>query len=78
MEKSPRESKKWLAFAFAELLLSGLLWFAMYRNEIDWPLAAVLVILAAGVAALAIGYIISQSALDKFMRGLPGVKGKPK
>lgn len=72
-EKSALKSKKFIAYIFAELLLAGVLVYALYRQPIDWPMTAFMGIGMAGLCALSIGYILSQKALDKFMRGLKGI-----
>jgi len=72
-EKSFIKSKKFLAFFFEESLLAGLLGYALKTQTITWPLAMFMTIGVAGMCALAINYIISQNAADKFMRGLEGI-----
>lgn len=70
MEKKALQSKKFVAFVVASFLIAGILTAALLTQPITWPMATFMGVLAAGIAALAIGYVISQSALDKFMRGV--------
>jgi uncharacterized membrane protein YcjF (UPF0283 family) len=72
-EKKPLHSKKFVAFIISTIIIAAILVIALLTQSITWPMATFMAVLAAGVTALAIGYVISQSALDKFMRGVVGL-----
>ena len=75
LEKTPLKSKKFIAFFFSLLLLAGILLFALNTQTIGWPLAAFMCIGIFSIAFISVGYILSQGALDKFVRGVGQVKG---
>lgn len=67
-EKNVFNSKKFAAFFFgiaviASILIVGLI----YQPEMNLGTAVFMIIGILGIAALAIGYILSQKALDKFL-----------
>jgi hypothetical protein len=77
-EKLPLSSKKFLAFFFSMLMITGIMIVALVLQPITWPMAT---FMAAGMisnGALSIGYVINQTALDKFMAGIAKVASKQK
>lgn len=75
LEKTPLKSKKFIAFFFALLLLAGILIFALKTQMFGWSIALFMCIGIFAIAFISVGYILSQSALDKFVRGVGQFKG---
>lgn len=75
LEKTPLKSKKFIAFFFAMLVLAGILIFALKTQIIGWAIALFMCIGIFAIAFISVGYILSQSALDKFVRGVGQLKG---
>jgi len=74
-EKTPLASKKFIAFFFSLLVLAGVLVTALLTQTFGWAMVAFMSVGILGVCTLAIGYILPQAALDKFIRGVAGLKG---
>jgi len=64
IEKSPTQSKKWLGFMVAELTWSVFLLVLATNEGVATPLLVAIV--AKGFVE--VGYILGQSALDKYVR----------
>jgi hypothetical protein len=64
IEKTPLQSKKFIAYNIANVTSKLLIFYMCYKNEGD------LVIMTGLVASafLDIGYILGQAALDKYVR----------
>ena len=75
LEKTPLKSKKFVAFFFALLVLAGILIFALKTQTVGWAIAAFMCIGIFAIAFISVGYILSQGALDKFVRGVGQLKG---
>jgi len=75
LEKTPLKSKKFIAFFFSMLLIAGILVTALVTQTIVWPIATFMSIGIMAIAFIAIGYVLSQSALDKFVRGIGSLGG---
>jgi len=75
IEKTPLKSKKFIAFFFSLLLLAGILVFALATQTIGWAIAFFMCIGIFAIAFISVGYILSQNALDKFVRGIGELKG---
>jgi hypothetical protein len=76
MEKKPLESKKFIAFVFSMLLLTGTLVLSIVLKQTSWAMSLFMVSGIITIGALAIGYVISQAALDKFMVNIVKLKTK--
>ena len=75
IDKIPWKSKKFLAFAGVEIILTALLIILFVTQSVTWPVALLGSVLALGQCALAIGYILGQAALDKFVDGVGKLAG---
>ena len=75
-EKNPRLSKKFIAFFFSLLVMAGVLVAALLTQSFGWAMVVFMSIGIFGICFLAIGYILPQAALDKFVRGALILKGK--
>lgn len=75
LEKTPLKSKKFIAFFFAMLVIAGILVTALVTQQFVWAMALFMSIGIMAVAFISIGYVLSQSALDKFVRGVGQLKG---
>lgn len=73
LEKTPISSKKFIAFFFSLLVLAGILVAALLTQSFGWAMVVFMSVGILGVCTLAIGYILPQTALDKFMRGVSSV-----
>ena len=64
IEKTPLQSKKFIAYLISNIIMKLLLFYMCYKNESD------LVIMTCLTAAtfLDVGYILGQAALDKYVR----------
>ena len=76
MNKKAHQSKKWLAFFFTELLLAGLLGYALKTQPFGWPMAGFMSIGVAGMTTLAIGLILKQAMYDKWVAGISAIGGR--
>ena len=76
VEKLPLKSKKFIAFFFSLLLLAAILIIALFTQPFNWPMIAFMSIGIFGICALAIGYILPQAALDKFVRGVTSIANR--
>jgi hypothetical protein len=74
MDKTPLGSKKFIAFFFSLVVLAGILIIALYTQTFGWPMVVFMSIGILGVCTLAIGYILPQAALDKFMQTVSKLK----
>ena len=72
IEKTPLKSKKFIAFFFTILVVAGILIAALLTQTFNLAMASFMSIGIAGICALGIGYVLSQKALDKYMRGISG------
>jgi hypothetical protein len=78
MDKKFHQSKKFLALIFCMMMISGIMIVALVLQPITWPMA---LFMAAGMIAngsLSIGYVISQSALDRFLTTISDIGKKIK
>jgi len=75
-EKTPLKSKKFIAFFFSLLVLAGILVTALLTQTFGWTMVVFMSIGIFAVGFLAVGYILPQAALDKFIRGAAALKGK--
>lgn len=71
-DKAPLQSKKFLAYLFANIAMKAYIFHATSREESD------LVIIAALVCStfLDVGYILGQASLDRFVRVAAITTGK--
>jgi hypothetical protein len=70
LEKTPLKSKKFIAFFFTSLVIAGILVTALCTQQFVWAMALFMGIGMVVLGFLGIGYVLSQSALDKFVRGI--------
>jgi hypothetical protein len=79
LDKLPTKSKKFIAFFFALLVIAGILVIALLTQTFGWAMVTFMSIGIMAIGALAIGYVLSQASLDKFIRGVVGLsKNTPK
>lgn len=76
MEKKPLESKKFIAFIFSMVLMTGTLVLSILFKQTDWAMSLFMVAGMISMGALSIGYVISQSALDKYITNIVKLKNK--
>ena len=74
LEKTPLKSKKFIAFFFSMLVIAGILVTALLTQSIGWAIATFMCIGIMAIAFISIGYVLSQNALDKFVRGVGHLK----
>ena len=74
LEKTPLNSKKFIAFFFALLIIAGILTIALITQTFSWSMSLFMAIGMLGIAFVAIGYVLSQAALDKFVSSLGNLK----
>lgn len=77
IEKTPLQSKKFVAYIMSNITMKMLLFYMTYRNEGDFVIMSGL----AATAFLDIGYILGQAALDRYVRVAAITKpgpGRPK
>lgn len=74
MEKDAFTSKKFIAFFFAMIIIAGIMVTALVSQEFGWEMVTFMSIGIFTEGFLAIGYILRQGSLDKFMRGVEGVR----
>jgi len=72
-EKNPSQSKKFIAFFASIVVLASILTIALFTQAFSWQIATFMCIGILAIGGLAIGYVLSQSSLDKWMRGLKGI-----
>jgi len=75
MEKRPLQSKKWIAFFFALIVMAGILITALVLQEFTMSMSLFMSAGIIGIAALSIGYVLSTAALDKFMSNIGSLGG---
>jgi len=76
IDKTPLKSKKFIAFFFSVLVIAGVIVATLLTQPFNWAMAAFMAVLALGLTAISIGYVISQSALDKFVQGASQIAGR--
>ena len=79
MEKTALESKKFKAFFFAISILAIIIITALLTQLFGWAMAVFMCIGIMSISFISIGYVLSQSALDKFIQGIgmvSGIKGE--
>jgi uncharacterized membrane protein YcjF (UPF0283 family) len=77
-DKLPLSSKKFICFLFSMIMITGVLVVALVLQDITWPLA---LFMSAGMisnGALAVGYILGQVSLDKYLAGMARIASKQK
>jgi hypothetical protein len=75
-EKTPLKSKKFIAFFFSLLVIASVLVAALFTQVFSWAMAMFMCIGILGICAISVGYVLSQAALDKFMRSVVQLEGK--
>jgi MFS-type transporter involved in bile tolerance (Atg22 family) len=74
-DKKPSKSKKFIAFFFSMLLIASILVIALMTQSFVWSMSLFMAIGIMAIAFIAIGYVLSQSALDKFIHGVEHLSG---
>jgi len=74
MEKDPLSSKKFIAFFFSMVVIAGIMVTALMTQEFGWEMVVFMSIGIFTEGFLSIGYILKQGSLDKFIRGIEGLK----
>ena len=75
-ERTPIQSKKFIAFFFSLAIISTILMTALLTQAFGFAMVAFMSIGIFAIGFLAIGYILPQAALDKFVRGASALQGK--
>ena len=73
IDKIPWKSKKFLAFIFVEIILATSLIILLVTQTLTWPLAFLGSIIVLTMGSLAIGYVLGQAALDRYVDGAKGL-----
>lgn len=74
MEKDPFSSKKFVAFFFSMIVIAGIMATALMTQKFGWEMVVFMSIGIFTEGFLSIGYILKQGSLDKFVRGIEGLK----
>lgn len=74
MEKQPFSSKKFIAFFFSMIVIAGVMVTALLTQQFGWEMVTFMSIGIFTEGFLSVGYILKQGSLDKFMRGMEGIK----
>ncbi len=74
-DKPVYASKKFIAFFFSLLLLGGILITALITQTFTFAMSVFMSVGILAVAFIAVGYVLGQTSLDKFVRGLEATKG---
>jgi len=75
LEKTPKTSKKFIAFFFALILLAGIAIFTLCTQSLTIITVTLLSLIVFGIIFISVGYILSQNALDKLVRGIGELRG---
>lgn len=75
INKTPRRSKKFIAFFFSIIMIAGILVAALLTQQFVWAMAVFMSIGMLAIASISIGYVLSQNALDKFIQGVAHLGG---
>jgi hypothetical protein len=77
IEKTPFQSKKFIAWLISLAVMGGIMVYALYSQTFVMAMALFMSVGMMAIGAISIGYVLSQSALDKFCRGISGLKVGP-
>jgi Zn-dependent protease with chaperone function len=75
IDKTPLKSKKFIAFFFSLIVIAAILIIALFTQPITWPMSLFMGIGILAVGIVAIGYVLSQGVVDKFIQGVTGIAG---
>jgi len=78
IDKTPLKSKKFIAFFFSLLVIAAILIIALFTQPITMAMSLFMGIGILAVGVIAIGYVLSQAAVDKFIQGVGGIAGAVK
>jgi len=78
LDKKPFQSKKFIAFIFASIILAGILITALLTQAFGWAMVTFMTIGVFGVCSLAIGYILPQAKYDRFVQGVASIAKRNK
>jgi hypothetical protein len=67
IDKKPFQSKKFIAFVFSMVIITGILVVTLLTQSFTWALAAFASIGIIGICTLAVGYILGIASLEKFL-----------
>lgn len=76
-KKTPFQSKKFIAFIFSMVIITGVLVTTLFTQISGWALAGFMSIGIMGLCSLAIGYVLSVAALEKFVGAAKNLAPKP-
>lgn len=77
-DKKFYQSKKWISWFIALLVVSGILVTALLTQTIGWPLALFMGLGILIIGVMSVAYINGQATLDKFIEGVKSISGKIK
>jgi hypothetical protein len=72
-DKKPFQSKKFWAFLTSSLIIAAVIVIALFTQTFTLTMSFFMSIMGVGLCALSIGYIVSQTALDKYMQGIANI-----
>jgi hypothetical protein len=78
INKKPWHSKKFIAFLFSMIIITGILIVTLLTQSFTWALAAFGSIGIIGICTLAIGYILGVASLEKFLDTVKNIVPKQK
>lgn len=73
MTKNNFNSKKFIAFIFSMLTITGILVYALFTQTFGWPMVAFMCLGIAAIAVMSITYVNKQGTLDKFITLAKGI-----
>jgi hypothetical protein len=76
--KTPFSSKKFIAFLFSMVIITGVLVTTLFTQISGWALAGFMSIGIISLGALAIGYILGIASLEKFLDTVKNIVPKQK
>jgi len=65
LDKTPLKSKKFIFACVSQVIIAGILVYALRSQDVGFALSLVMSILAIGLIIVPVGYVLGQSAVDK-------------
>ena len=69
LDKTPLKSKKFIAYLVSEVTIKAGMFYMLthLQSKLDWEEMALLMAMLVSSSALTIGYVLGQSALDRYL-----------
>jgi len=69
LNKTPLKSKKFIAYLVSEVTIKAGMFYMLthLQSKLDWEEMALLMAMLVSSSALTIGYVLGQSALDRYL-----------